>query len=387
MGWESVIGQDRVVETLRRALSRDRVAHAYLFHGPEGSGKRAAAIAFARALECERGGDAACDECGACGRSRRLLHPDIQVLLPQPADAKPEEVRERLDRLAAEPYATIDFVRRSSLDDPTNVSNRIVQYSVDRVHADLHRVLSFRSVEGRWKVAIVTDAELLRKEAANAFLKLLEEPTPRTVFVLTTSRAERLLPTIVSRCQQIRFERLSDEEISSVLVSRSGIDPAVALAISRMSDGSFSRALDLAESADLMTSRQEVVDFLRVAYQAWTHADSAAEAVERLARRGREYLKFLLSLTLVWLRDLLLWRHFGEEAPIVNVDQRAELARFAGGVPAARPEVLVALVEQAIELLDRNVNPKLVVSVLAQRLAEAMRGADAAKLVQPLAEA
>lgn len=374
------------MDTLKRALAGSRVAHAYLFHGPDGSGKRAAALAFAQALQCEHPESAPCDACSSCQRAARLQHPDIQVLMPQPADVRPEEIRERLDRLAEDPYATVDFVRRSSLDDSGSTSNRVVQYSVGRIHDDLHRVMSFKPVEGRWKVAVVTDAELLRKEAANAFLKLLEEPTPRTVFVLTTTRADRLLPTIVSRCQRIRFERIDDASLETALVERARIDPPVALTIARMADGSYARALDLAGSEELLASRMEVVDLLRAAYQVWSHADLAAETVERLSRRGREHQKFLLGLGLVWLRDLVLVRHLGDQAPIVNVDQRDELLKFSSRMTSARPEHMVVLVEEAMDLLDRNMNARLLFTVLLQRLHDAMHGAETAALVPSLVE-
>lgn len=386
-GWDRVIGQSRIVEALSRAVARDRVAHAYLFHGPDGTGKRAAALALAQALVCERSDARPCGACGACSRVARLVHPDVQFLFPQPADVSAEAVRERLDRLAGEPYATVDFVRRSSLDDPEAGSNRQVQYPVARINEELRRVMSFRSVEGGYKVAILTDADTLRKEAANAFLKLLEEPTPQTVFVLTTTRIDRLLPTIISRCQQLRFDRLPDDEVARGLEARVGLPADLAAAIARMADGSYSRALDLAASEDLMDSRETVLKFLRGAYKAWSRSDEMADQIEGLSRRGREHLKFLLALMLVWIRDVVLYREHGEHAAIVNVDQAEAIARFAGTMSHADPAVLVDLVEGAIELVERNVQARLVLATLAQQLAAAMHGRGDGRLYVPLSDA
>ncbi len=383
MGWESVIAQERARAALEAAIRQDRIAHAYLFHGPDGVGKRAAALAFAQAVQCIAS-DPPCGKCAPCAKVARLVHPDVHILLPQPSNASVEDVRQRIERLGQEPYATVDFVRRARMDDPGSSSTKQVQYSVGRINEELRRIMSFRPVEGRYKVAILCDADLLRKEAANAFLKLLEEPTPRTIFVLASSRPDRMLPTILSRCQHVRFERLSLEEIGAGLTARGLVDGDAAEIIARMADGSFGRALDLAASRELMEARAEVLAFLRGAYQAWSLGDQLADRVERLARQGREYLKYVLELMLAWVRDLVLVRELGDNAPIVNSDQADQIRSFAHKLDRADPVVMSDLIEESIRLLDRNVQSRLVLTVLAQGLGEAMRGRHTGGLLEPL---
>jgi DNA polymerase III subunit delta' len=385
VGWESVIGQKRGSAVLQAAVDQNRVAHAYLFHGPDGVGKRAAALAFTQAVQCTESA-APCGVCAPCGKVARLVHPDVHILVPQPSDARADDVRQRVDRLAEEPYATIDFVRRAQLDEPGSSSGKQVQYSVARINEELRRIMSFRPVEGAYKVAVLCDADLLRKEAANAFLKLLEEPTPRTIFVLVSSRPDRMLPTILSRCQHVRFDRLSIAEISAGLKARRLADGSTADTIARMADGSFGRALDLAASSDLMEARKEVLAFLRGAYQSWSAGDQMAERVERLARHGREYVKFVLELMLGWVRDLVLVRELGGDAPIVNADQAEEIRNFSGGLVRADPAVMASLIEECIGLLDRNVQGRLLLTVLAQGLSTAMRGDHPGQLIAPLAD-
>lgn len=371
MLWTDVIDQARVKEALLRALERERVAHAYLFHGPDGVGKRAMALAFAAALQCERGERTACGRCLACTKVARLIHPDVQVLFPYPTDAAPDDLVERLQRLAENPYAAIDFVRRPSLSDPGKGTGKQAFYPVARVHEELRRPMSFKPVEGRYKVAILTDADLLRVEAANAFLKLLEEPTPQTVFILTTSRPDRLLPTILSRCQRLRFDPLPAEALAEALSSRASHPPEAAALLARMADGSFSRALELAENEDLMADRQLVLDFFRQAYT--LNVDKLADLVEDLGRLGRERLKGVLGLMLRWMRDLVLFRSMGAAAPLVNVDQAEAVARFCRNVPGADLEGMVRLVEEAVELIERNVHITLTLTALAHALHGAMR--------------
>lgn len=385
MGWSSVLDQKRVVQTLRRALVQGRVAHAYLLHGPDGVGKRAAALELARALECTEQDDEACDECAACRKTRRMVHPDVHILFPYPKGTDESDVAKRIQRLGENPYAAVDFVRRPSLSDPSETSNKQVMYHLHRVEEDLVQPASYRPGEGAYKVFLVTDAELMNEKAANTFLKVLEEPPPQTVFLLTTSRPEQLLPTIVSRCQRLRFDPLLPETIESALVERNGIDKDAAAMLARMADGSYSHALDLAQNEDLMTSRELVLDYFRAAYT--QKVEALTSCIQEIKSQGRERVKSVLRLMLRWVRDLLLYRTLEDEAPLVNVDQADAVARFCNNLPDADLEAMVTLVEEAMEMTERNVRLSLVLTTLSQQLARAMRGHEVNRLYVPLPEA
>src|SRR6056297_100492 len=295
MGWSEVIGQERAVETLKRALASRRVAHAYLFHGPDGVGKRAAALAFAQALECQRraAGEAApCGACMACQKVDRMVHPDVHLYLPQPNDASTDDVAARHQRLAENAYAEVDFRRRPSLDDPSKSSNKQTIYNVNRVR-EITRDLRYSPAEGRYKVAVLTDADAMNEASANAFLKGLEEPTEQTVIVLTASRPDRLLPTILSRCQRLRFDVLGADAIERALVEREELEPDRAAFLARMADGSYTRALTLSESEDLARQRAHDMKFFRAAF---TGAGAQVDdLVTDLAGLGREGLKGVLG--------------------------------------------------------------------------------------------
>lgn len=389
MGWNSILDQDRVVETLRRALAQERVAHAYLLHGPDGVGKRAVAYEMARALQCTEQVDEACDACQACRKTRRMVHPDVHVHLPHPwsdeADRDDEDIGKRIRRLGDNPYAAIDYVRRPSLSDPSETSNQQVFYRIEQVRQDLIQPMSLTRGEGRYKVNVLIDAEKMNDKAANAFLKLLEEPPPRTVFFLTTRRPEQLLPTITSRCQRLRFDPLLPETIETALIEREGLDPDPAAMLARMADGSYSHALELVENENLMTSRELVLDYFRAAYS--QKVERLDQCIQELQSQGRERVKSVLRLMLRWIRDLMLYRTLGEEAPLVNVDQSETVARFCGNLPEADLEGMVSLVEEAIQLTERNVRLSLVLTALAHALARAMRGHEAGSLYVPLPEA
>lgn len=385
MAWNSILDQERVVETLHRALSQGRVAHAYLFHGPVGVGKRAVALEMIRALQCTEADAAACEECRACQKTRRMVHPDVHVLFPYPKGTEEDEVAERIQRFGENPYAAVDFVRRPSLSDPTETSNKQVMYHIDRVQEDLLRPMSFRPGEGRYKVALISDVQHMNETAANAFLKLLEEPPPQTVFLLTTNRPEQLLPTIVSRCQRLRFDPLLPESIEQALVDREDVNPDTAGMLARMADGSYSRALELSRNDALLTSRELVLDYFRYAYS--QDVEALLGCIQEISGRGREGVKNVLRLMLRWIRDLLLYQTMGEEAPLVNVDQTEAIARFCTNLPDADLKGMVGLVEEALHLTERNVHLRLTLTALSYTVAQAMRGEEVSSLYVPLPEA
>jgi len=389
MAWSSILDQERVVDTLRRALTQERVAHAYLLHGPDGVGKRAVAYEMARALQCPEQPAEACDDCPVCRKTRRMVHPDVHVHLPHPwsqeKDRDEEDMGKRIRRLGENPYAAIDYVRRPSLSDPSETSNQQVYYRIDQVRQDVIQPMSLARGEGQYKVNLLIDAEKMREEAANAFLKLLEEPPPQTVFLLTTNRPEQLLPTILSRCQRLRFDPLLPETIEQALIDREDMEPDAASMLARMADGSYSQALELAANEDLMTSRELVLDYFRAAYT--QKVEPLDRCIQELQKQGRERVKNVLRLMLRWIRDLLLYRTMEEDAPLVNVDQAEAVAQFCDNLPHADLEGMVALVEEAVELAERNVRVSLLLTALAHGLAQAMRGRQVDTLYVPLSEA
>ncbi len=385
------INQERARDVLARAIAGHRVAHAYLFQGADGVGKRAVALEFAQELLCEEGSGTPCGTCLPCQKVSRGVHPDVHVLMPQPKEVAPEDVARRRGLLFEDPYATVDFARRPFLDDPERVSNKQAGYHIERIHADLHRAFSFKPVEGSYKIGIVTDAHLFGGRSANAFLKLLEEPSPRTVFVLTTSRADHILPTILSRCQRLVFSPLASADIAGRLVAVTDLGRDDAEIIARMADGSYSRALELAENTTLMTARQAVVEVFRALWSvdgrgSTADHDLVIDLVGQHAALGRERVKNLLRLMLGWLGDIVTYRASGRTEDLINVDQAQEIRNFSDNLPRADLAAMIDLVEEAHRLVQRNVNLTLLFSRLYGELRRAIRGEPVEGVYVPLVE-
>lgn len=384
MLFANIIGQDRVVHSLARAIEQDRVAHAYIFHGPDGVGKRAVALALAGALQCTEFQDGdACGKCNGCHKAGKGLHPDIHVLMPTTTDVDLHDVSARLQLLAQDPYERVDFQHRPTLDGSRSSSNKQIFYSVEHINAQLRRAMSFHRAEGLYRVAVLLDVDRMRSDAANAFLKLLEEPGDRTVFILITNRIDHLLPTVISRCQQVRFLALSNETIEKAMLARN-VEPGIAAMLSRMADGSISRALELFENQELLQTREKVLEFLRLSYQG--KGDRVVSAIDLMIGQGREYVKFQLQVIMGLLRDLLLIRTTGDASLIVNIDQIDTLTSFSANLPDARLESMIEAVEETCHLIERNVNLRLALIALSRVLARAMRGEPSVKLETDLLE-
>lgn len=383
--WDRIINQNRVLETLRAALEAERVAHAYLFHGPDGSGKKAMAFGLAQALLCKSDGIKPCGTCNSCSRAARLIHPDLRVILPYAGDPKQAEITHRFELLAEDPYAPVDFVHApNGIGDDKKATNKQLIVKRERVDSEILWPSGFKAVEGGYKVVVLADVDLMHTSGSNAVLKLLEEPPPRTVFILTTTRPHRLLPTIVSRCQQVRFDKLSAEEIVGGLTDRYEMSADQRDVVARMADGSMTKAIELADNQELLGLRLLVIDFLR--HSLLRDVEAIYQFSRMVGSGGREQVKSALDIMLSWLRDLMVVRATGDVARLVNSDQADVATRFVTNLASADIPAMIGAVEEAMGLVERNVNVDLIMVSLSDFLHRAMRGLPTGDLFQPLAD-
>jgi DNA polymerase-3 subunit delta' len=359
-----VLGQKRVKLQLQSVLKSGRLPHAYLFYGPEGVGKDAMAIELARVLHCERGGEEACGICEACRQLATLQHPDVRFITALPVGKDEDKDDGPLDKLTAEELRAIqtelqekgkDPYRRISMPRATGIKLSSVR--------DIRREAPLSISGNKRRLFILSHAEMLTDVAKHALLKTLEEPPPHCMLILTTPNREELLPTIISRCQQVRFDPLTEEQIAVALAERDGVEQAQAALLARLSGGSFTRARELLGD-DLMQEREEVLEFVRRSVVAH-HAD-VGRIIDAVAEeKGRTRVTRFLHLLLIWFRDALV---LAREGTIINIDQEEPLKKFLAHYPNTDFPAILAEIDRAISLVERNVYIKLILYNLAGQL-------------------
>jgi DNA polymerase-3 subunit delta' len=271
--FSSLKGLRQAKMVLSSAVRSNRLAHAYILAGPDGSGRLTAALDLAKSRICSEVENGFCGQCGQCRQIDSFSHPDVRITFPGMKATKPEDFASMLVTRARDGITPLRF--------PGNT-----YISIDQMREMAHR-LSRKSYEGRGYVEIVYDAHRLKREAANAILKTLEEPPEKTLIVLITSRVSGLLPTVRSRAHTVRFGRLSNCMIEELLIERKGITAEDAARIALVSDGSAGLALTLSREGVETDSTVEEV-FSLIFNSSPGDMELAAE-IEKLSRKtGRE---------------------------------------------------------------------------------------------------
>lgn len=372
-----LIGQPEAVEFLRGVVSRGRFANAYLFHGPAGVGKGTAAIAFARALLCERTGPApagpaassemsaapspagdACGRCPTCQKSADLQHPDLKILFPVSGEEKDldDTVAETLAAWREDPFFVFTYEKAAS-----------IRLALTR---ELLRELAFHPYEASHRVVVVRDADRMREDQYSAMLKSIEEPGMSTVWVLTTSRPSRLPPTIRSRCQRVRFRPLAETAIGQFLRKNVGLDERTSRMLAALGSGSLGRALALRD-ADPLAARNQALALLEIARRGdpaelW----KSVQALGRYGRAGRETLRRMIEFQILWQRDLLRARYGAAREALVHRDREAEIRRLAESVDATEIRRRLMILEEALRSIEGNVAADLALFSAMDRLAD-----------------
>lgn len=368
MLFDNLIGQEVAKKLLSGALAENRLAQSLLFYGPDGVGKELAAVELAKAINCQGAAldsarDTASDSlfgslpstplgarkpCGACNSCRKIasyMHPDFVYLFPAPHPAAEsdkrklsEEIAEFLKGKAEKSYLQPRF-------------DKAVSISIDDIR-ELQAKVALRPYEGARKVALIVNAEAMTVEAANAFLKTLEEPSPTTHFILLTDRPNFLLPTIVSRCQKLRFNLLAERQIEQALRELHGAEPAAARLLSEISGGSLGKALEMMDQ-DLLEDRDSAWELVADA-AAGRHCEMlvAIDAIARDKGRPERVLGFISGVA----ADLLAYRLRGA---VAHPDKQRETEALGKLYAPDELGRLVGNIERARIALGRNVNPRL----------------------------
>jgi DNA polymerase-3 subunit delta' len=332
VSWTAIAGQPLAVRLLRQAVSGDKVAHAYLFTGPEGVGKRTVALELTKALNCvyrtSEGG--ACDQCLSCRKLSIVppIYPDLMVVAPEGRFIKTDQVRE------------------------------------------LQAVMYARPNEGKVRTAIIDGVDRMNAESANRLLKLLEEPPSYAILILLTHNLSGVLPTLISRCQVVNFTPIGTEDVADALRKLPDLDPGQANVLASLSGGSIGRAMAMALDPAVAERREETRQFL---LQLHNQDDFALMQTAESLEKQKEHLDAWLELALMWLRDALVVAQTGLTQLVINSDKLLAVQTLADELGVAGLLDMLGSLTDARGQLQRNANTRLVLDVLVVRLGDIAR--------------
>ena len=382
MSWNSIVGHDPQLRVLKTALGTDHLAHAYLFSGPEGSGKETVAFEIAKILNCRNtatlSAKGSCGECESCRQADQFRHPNIEYLFPVEAilldSSDPSKKENKKLTEAKERYeALIEEKKRNPFFTPA--MDRSMGILTEQV-VMLQQKASLAPRDGGKKVFIISQAERLHPSAANKLLKLLEEPPSHVLFLLVSSRPESVLPTIRSRCQAITFARPRPAELEEWVGNNAPeLDETERRFIVSFSRGNLQTARELLEAQTgigaapaMVGIRNQAIDYLRNILTPSRFHEAIAtceEASKNLSRS--EQVMFLESL-LLFFQDVTR-RSIDPSFPeLNNPDISVSTDRFVKAFPDRDLHRASTVIEESIRSIERNASPLLVMAAATVEL-------------------
>lgn len=358
MLFKDIIGQDDIKARLIRSVKDGFMPHAQLFCGAEGVGKLPLAIAYAQYLNCENpGAEDSCGVCPSCVKYGHLVHPDLHFVFPvvkkEKREVSDDYIPEWRMQVNSSPYFSYDQWLTS-----IHAENSQGMIYVKESDAII-RKLNLRIYEGRYKVMIVWLPEKMNEEAANKLLKILEEPTPNTLFLLVSNAPDQLLTTIQSRCQRINVRPIGKQQVEAALRHNFGLDESAAAEVAHISKGSFVKALEtISTGEEHRFFFQLFVEMMRASYS--RNIKKIKAVAEELSRVGREKQKNFLSYCQLMVREYFVSNVHRPELVYLNREEAQFGQRFAPFINERNVEDFVSELELASRHIEQNVNAKMV---------------------------
>ena len=306
MNFAQIPGQKEIKGKLLRSVKEERVSHAQLFTGPEGCGSMALALAYARYISCESRTDFdSCGTCKSCVKYEKLIHPDLHFVFPVIKGKKATDpvsdnyLAEWREFVKKAPYFNLnnwmDFIEVG------NAQGMIFASEA----SEIIKKLSLKTFESDFKIMIIWLPEKMHPSTANKLLKMIEEPPEKTLFLLVSEEPDKVIPTILSRCQLVKIPSFHSSDIENYLINRFNVATDKATDISRVSNGNITRAIELCENEDSsLTNLERFKSLMRFAWK--RDVISLINWSEDMASTGRETQKNFISFSLRLLRENLM---------------------------------------------------------------------------------
>jgi DNA polymerase-3 subunit delta' len=355
MQFKDIVGQHHIKAHLIRTVKDDRISHAQLFLGPEGSGSLALALAYAQYINClDKPEDDSCGVCSSCRKFQKIIHPDLHFSYPFFAKHKEDTaltfIEEWRKAFLQNPYLGLDEWRNQ-----LDAENKQANINIAECHSIIQK-LSLKPFESEYKILIMWLPEFLDKEG-NALLKIIEEPAQKTLFLLVAQNQDQLLNTILSRTQIVKIPKQRKEDVSSFLVEKEGVNEDKAQQIAYLSNGNLQAALNFI-SNDENDFHELMVKWLRNCFS--NNGLSIISDVENeLSKMGRENQKNLLKYGVHLMRECLLF--LAETPGLIHLPAKELefISKFSTILNLAKAEAIANELEKAHYHIERNANPKI----------------------------
>ncbi|MFY0688116.1 MAG: DNA polymerase III subunit delta [Cyclobacteriaceae bacterium] len=368
MQFASIPGLDHIKDALISSYKRNHLAHAQLFSGPEGSGTLPVALAQITYLLCEdKLENDSCGACSNCQKMAKYIHPDVHFFYPSSKVDKDTALKKQAETwrsfLTETPFGNIE-----DLVEVMETENKVNQISKEKSR-DIIKTVSMKSFEGGLKILLIWYPEHMHSNAANAILKVLEEPPANTIYFLVTHNYEQIITTILSRTQLVTVPGFTDESIAEYLQSRLQVEPEKALRIGKQANGSLRKAIkDLESSQDMIYTQFQ--EWMRDCLSAnFSKLNGSSEQFGRSSKsQQRSFLQYCLGLT----RSSLLSQC---ELSLVKgeADEKTFVSKFGQALAIDKLQVLYQELNKTISQLDRNANARMAHLALSIRLTEVLR--------------
>lgn len=369
MKFADIPGLQKTKDLLKQSVRNSHIAHAYLFAGAPGCTALPMALAWITYLHCQQRGEDACGTCAACVKSLKYIHPDTHFAFPAPSPKSGEEEKTRIENLKSWRAFLLEHPFGMPEDWISHLNSEDKQISISREDGrQIIQALTLKPFESTYKVMLIWCPERMHPSAANALLKILEEPSPQTLFILVSYAADNLLPTILSRVQQVHIPLLSDDELKSYLLSiEPGINPEE---IVRLADGNINLALRLMAEGE-NTHFTTLTQWLRTCYKLdYARLVTMAEEFHELDRMNQHlFLRYGLAI----LRESVVAIAGSDSLHRVREQELEFVRNFSGVLSIPIIEKAVHLLNQADYYIERNGSAKMIFLDLSVALGELLK--------------
>ena len=357
MYFNDIIGQHEAKAKLLSMFADNRIPHALMLTGPEGSGNLPAAFAFIQYVFCTNKKEKdSCGACPSCLKTSKLTHPDLHLVFPI---TKSKEIKTSDDLLQEfrECFLENPYITLHDWFNNLNAENKQPLIPTEEASSILKK-LSYTSYEGGYKVMLIWQPETMNADSANKLLKILEEPPEQTVFVVVCNHPDQLLTTIISRVQQLLFLKIDTEDITSGLINQFDCQESNAKQAAFMCDGNYREAqLLVQQNDDEHGFLQLFRSFMMIALN--FDAIKAVAWIDENARVGRERQKQFLQYGLEIFRDCLMHNFGSADLVRLNGDEKTFVTKFSKFINHRNYEKITTEFNSSFYYIERNANPKI----------------------------